>query len=226
VSGWQQFWADPLDGAHLEAEARYFARNLRLLRRFDGTERVLDFGCGAGYVAREIASHVGSVDLWDASPTARRQAAGELRHRNVRVLDDLDPESAIGDRYDLIIVNSVVQYMTERELRCWLYAWSRFLRPLGQVIVADVAFEPPNVPRELAEWVWFCARHGVLLPAVRFAWRSQAKYRAALAGEGLYVHERSAWDGLTVDAGLRLDLADANLTLRKRRATLVLSRPL
>jgi SAM-dependent methyltransferase len=223
VSGWQQFWASPLDGAHLEAEARYFAGNLLRLRRFDGTERVLDFGCGPGYVARQIAPHVGSVDLWDASPTVRRQAASDLRHRNVRVLDGLDPEDAIGDRYDLIIVNSVVQYMTEHELRRWLDAWSRYLRPLGEVVVADVAFQPPHVARELAEWVWFCARHGVLLSAVRFAWRSQARYRAALADEGLHVHDRAAWDELAVDAGLRLELADANLTLRKRRATLVLS---
>jgi SAM-dependent methyltransferase len=224
VSGWQQFWERPLDGEHLEAEARHFARNLRRLRNFDGSEDVLDFGCGHGYVAREIAPRVRSIDLWDASPTVRQQAASELRQPNVHVLDSLDPGAAPAGRYDLIIVNSVVQYMATDELRSWLEAWARLLRPGGVVIVADVAFAPPDVARELVEWAGFCARQRVLIPAVRFAWRSQASYRAALSDEGLHVHDRAVWNRSAADAGLLIEVADANLTLRKRRETLVLSR--
>src|SRR5688572_20531179 len=76
--------------------------------------RVLDFGCGFGFAAELLADRVREVFVWDASANMRRNTLKRLSDRaNCHLLDLSDPAGAPSEpRLDLILVNSVVQYMT------------------------------------------------------------------------------------------------------------------
>ena len=91
-----------------------YVRNLESAIELDQRARVLDFGCGFGFVAELLAPRVGELFLWDASANMRRRARVKVAGcRNIRFLDLSDTQASRRDlRFDLILVNSVVQYMT------------------------------------------------------------------------------------------------------------------
>src|SRR5437773_7360951 len=112
-NAWIDYWERLPPGRLLFApEAAEFARNLQRAIPLNRSMRVLDYGCGYGAVPRLIAEHVKEIAYWDAAAGMRDAAARTLA--NV-------PNAALwqGDRgeFDLIVVNSVVQYMSGAELR-------------------------------------------------------------------------------------------------------------
>lgn len=126
---------------------------------------VLDFGCGEATRARYIASRCAKLYLWDAAASVRDR----LHHRfgsapDIVVLDHLGTEE-LGDRtIDLIVVSSVVQYMTRRDLTEALREFRRLLAPGGRLVIADVI--PPNLGVVHDAWQLFrFARQERFLPA-------------------------------------------------------------
>lgn len=61
------FWDDD-DPWIFEDEARDYVARLRATLPLARDARVLDFGCGFGFVPRLLAPHVGTLAVWDASP--------------------------------------------------------------------------------------------------------------------------------------------------------------
>ena len=102
--------------------------------RIDPRARVLDFGCGFGHVAEMLSSRVEELFLWDASANMRSHARLKLDgQRNIKFLDLSDPKTPPHDLcFDLILVNSVVQYMTLDEFSTWLITVAQMLAPGGR----------------------------------------------------------------------------------------------
>ena len=69
-----------------------------------------------------------------------RRRAGQhvLAYKNACVLDRLDLESQDGPYIDVILVNSVIQYMSAEELSQWLGRWSHMLLPGGSLVISDI----------------------------------------------------------------------------------------
>jgi SAM-dependent methyltransferase len=67
---------------------------------------------------------------------------------------------------DLIVANSVVQYLSSAELERLLALWRRLLAPGGTLIVADII--PPNAGAvaDVVSLLRYAARHGFLLAAL------------------------------------------------------------
>jgi SAM-dependent methyltransferase len=90
---------------------------------------------------------VGHLFLWDAAESMLVRARSHLAgHPNVHFLDlsgSSDPPEDL--RFDLILVNSVVQYMTEDEFLAWLARWREQLAPSGQIVISDLI--PPDHPQ-------------------------------------------------------------------------------
>jgi ubiquinone/menaquinone biosynthesis C-methylase UbiE len=81
----------------------------------------------------------------------------------------LAPEdvSRLPDRsIDLIVANSVVQYLKSEELGSLLALWRRLLSPSGVLIVADVI--PPDVGAlsDVTALLRYAAKHGFLIAAL------------------------------------------------------------
>jgi SAM-dependent methyltransferase len=115
-----------------------------LLRQVpDGASRVLDVGCGAGALARELARRVDRVDAIDRDPTmaalARSSAPGNL---TVVEGDVLTADLPAGG-YDAVVSLSVLHHLPPGPALARMAGW---LRPGG--VLAVVALPRIDLPAE------------------------------------------------------------------------------
>jgi ubiquinone/menaquinone biosynthesis C-methylase UbiE len=105
---------------------------------------VLDYGCGDALYAENVAGLCGQLLLFDAAPRIREALAMRLTGRpGIEVLDAPGVEGLAGASLDLIVVNSVLQYLTREQLADLLELWRVKLKTEGRLVVADVV--PPNI---------------------------------------------------------------------------------
>jgi SAM-dependent methyltransferase len=168
-----------------------------LLRQIPpGAQRVLDVGCGAGTLARRLATVVPQVDAVDRSPAmiaaANGQAPGHVRlHLSDALAVDLP---AAG--YDAVVSSAVLHHLPLEEALPRMALW---LRPGG--VLAAVAVPRVDLPRELPIELAATVTHhglGLVFAALR-----------PLTGAPLLRHEP------THDA---MPIADSALTTRQLRA--------
>jgi len=139
LSIWDSYWEELSEDRGLFREqSDEYVRNLASNIVLDQRARVLDFGCGFGFVAAMLSPRVGQIFLWDASPNMRRRARMNLAgYTNVRFLD-LSNSSTLVLHFDLILVNSVIQYMSHDDFASWLLRWRDLLGTRGRIIISDI----------------------------------------------------------------------------------------
>ncbi len=133
---WTSYWENTnIDSAVEQSNAKFytdaFLKNIPLQTDF----KVMDFGCGSGYVAHALAPAVKEICLWDKS--AKFRALAKLRGKdiaNLSVLDNFPPDKS----FNLIVVHSVIQYMSAEEFKSLLATWHRALAPGGQLVISDI----------------------------------------------------------------------------------------
>jgi SAM-dependent methyltransferase len=128
--------------------------------------RVLDYGCGEAIHADRVAGRAARLVLSDSAPTVRRvlstRFAGEPR---IEVLSPDEVTKLPDGSFDLIVANSLVQYLTSADLDGLLALWRRLLAPGGALVVADVI--PPDVGAlsDVGALLRYAARHGFVFAA-------------------------------------------------------------
>jgi ubiquinone/menaquinone biosynthesis C-methylase UbiE len=128
---------------------------------------VLDYACGEALGASAIAGACAHLIL--AEPAAgvrerlRERFAAETRIR-VCSLDDLAAEPA--GRVDLIVMNSVAQYMTDAQLEAAFATARRLLKPDGSLIVGDIISPDTGPLTDAAALLGFAAGNGFLAAAL------------------------------------------------------------
>jgi SAM-dependent methyltransferase len=225
ADNWPAYWETLPERRIFAVEAADYVARLHARLGLDPAARVLDFGCGFGFVAALLAPRVGHLAAWDAAApmrlATRRRLAGQP---NARVLDEA-PDAA-GGRFDLILVNSVVQYMTAAELDDWLPRWRALLAPGGRLVLSDVITARAPAPlRELAEFVALGARRGALLHALRDGVSALRRYTEARRARPLARLDPAALAPAAAALGLTLTVLERNLAYRSGRSTLVLTAP-
>jgi len=116
-------------------------------------QRVLDAGCGNGYMARRFAEAVGAsgtVYALDSDPQAVRHLEAELESPNLRaVLGDLGKPIPLGDgSLDLVYISAVMHGFTREERQSFVAEVGRLLVPGGLLGIVEIAkhetdFGPP-----------------------------------------------------------------------------------
>ena len=134
----------------------------------------------------------------------------------VLVIGDAEP-------YDLIVVNSVIQYMSARERRLWLCRWRDLLAPGGRIVLSDLVSPRHHVWDDAVSLCRFYAQHGRLTDALRQRFRdlglySRARRMCRLSSVGREELRRDA-----AAAGLAMQLLATNLTYRTHRTAALLS---
>jgi SAM-dependent methyltransferase len=105
---------------------------------------VLDHGCGEALSAARIAARCARLYLCDAAPLVRERLQARFRDNSkIAVLapetvDDL-PKGSL----DLVVANSLLQYLSKDELRDLLRLWRGKLGGGGRLVLADVI--PPDL---------------------------------------------------------------------------------
>lgn len=219
---WHDYWIGTPDSRYLRAEADVFAS--RVIARFelDGDDHVLDFGCGYGHVSEMLATRAGVVWIWDRVESDQATALERIGGGNVEAADLGRIEET--SEADLVIVNSVIQYMTDTELGEWMPRWASMLAPEGRILISDVPTDRSSLFAETIRWFALALRHRVLIETMRFARENAARYRSAREKSALAMHSEARLRELAADAGLRLHREPANLAFQPRRASFVLAR--
>lgn len=171
AGGWLAFW----NGAHsLYVSERH--RRVHYARIADdilalapgAAAQVLDFGCGEALDAPRIAAAVGRLWLAEAAEAPRAALAARLESvPGITVIPaDAVPDLSDGS-LDLIVVNSVAQYLTPAELDGWLAVFRTKLAPGGRLILADIIPPDAGTLDDVKALLAGARKHGFLLHALK-----------------------------------------------------------
>ena len=170
LSDWKAFWDSDhsiyVNAHHKDIHYRAIAEQIAAF--VPGPQaRVLDYGCGEALHAERVAEVAAELFLSDTADGVRaamtRRFAGNPR---IKVLSPKEVEALPDASFELIVSNSVVQYLTQSELEGLLALWRRLLAPGGALIVADVI--PPDVGAlsDISALLRYAAQSGFLLAAL------------------------------------------------------------
>ena len=129
---------------------------------------VLDYACGEALSAAKVAGACAMLILAEPAPGVRGRLIARfapIPKIRVRSLDDLKhmPEQSI----DLVVMNSVVQYMTAEELDAALAVIKRLLKPTGRLVLGDILRPEIGMPTDVYALLRFAAKHGFLKDALK-----------------------------------------------------------
>jgi ubiquinone/menaquinone biosynthesis C-methylase UbiE len=168
--GWREYWNSDtpiyVNGRHRQVHYRRIAEDIERLLT-GPAPRVLDYGCGEALAADRVARRCGHLTLCDGAELVRRRLGERLGHMaNITILAPEELGSIADGSLDLIVVNSVVQYLSREELTGMLALWRRKLSPAGRLVIADVLPHQLNPLTDVTALLRFAAGNGFLLAAM------------------------------------------------------------
>ena len=188
---------------------------------------VLDVGCGEALSADLVAAACGKLILCEAAPTVReklRARFGALA--NLSVVSPEEVEALPDDSFDLVVANSLIQYLSRDELVALLGTWRAKLKPGGKLVIADVI--PPDLGplTDASQLLAFAFRGGFLLAALAGLVRTAfSDYRKLRAQYGLSTYAEAEIAGLIRDAGYDDVRREANFGHNPHRMTFTATSP-
>ena len=128
---------------------------------------VLDYACGEALSATKVAEACGQLYLAEPAPGVRgRLIARFAPNTKIRVRSLEDVRKMAEHSLDLVVMNSVAQYMTPEELDSAFAAIRRLLKQGGRLVLGDVLRPEVGMPRDVIALLRFAARHGFLRDAL------------------------------------------------------------
>ena len=184
---------------------------------------VLDYACGEALSAAKVAEACGKLYLAEPAPGVRGRLIARFAPNTkirVRSLDDLrkmDEKSV-----DLVVMNSVAQYMTPDELDSAFAVIRRLLKPGGRLVVGDILRPEVGMARDVIALLRFAATHGFLKDAViGLAMTALSDYRQLRARVGLHRYSEAEMIAKLAAAGFTGSRAHFNIGHNPWRMTFV-----
>ncbi len=194
-----------------------------MLEHINDGDRVLDYGCGEAAYAERLLRKAGQLTLCEAAPTLReRLSARVAHHRNIAVLSP-DAVAALPDgSFDIVIMHSVSQYLSQKDLGDLLAAFRRLLQPAGRLVIGDVV--QPDIPawKDALALLRFGWRDGFFLAALRGLMRTVfSDYAKLRKNAGLTRYSEPEMTAKLEAAGFRSERALRNIGHLQTRMTFV-----
>jgi ubiquinone/menaquinone biosynthesis C-methylase UbiE len=189
---------------------------------------VLDYACGEALSAVKVADHCAMLILAEPAPGVRGRLIARFAPNTkirVRSLDDLRKmhERSV----DLVVMNSVAQYMTPQELDAAFAVVKRLLKPAGRFVLGDILKPEIGMPTDVYALLRFAARHGFLKDAVKgLASTALSDYRQLRARIGLQRYSEQEMIAKLAACGFTATRARQNIGHNPWRMTFVARLPL
>jgi len=186
-------------------------------------EVVLDYACGEALFAAKVADSCGMLILAEPAPGVRGRLIARFAPNTkirVRSLDDVGKMST--ESVDLVVMNSVAQYMTPEELDSALALIRRLLKPSGRLVLGDVLQPQVGMFRDVLALLRFAARHGFLKDAlVGLISTALSDYRQLRSRLGLARYSEADMTAKLAAAGFTASRAHTNIGHNPWRMTFV-----
>jgi len=171
MKSWLDFWNAPnaiyVSRRHQEA---HYAKILGGIRRFvpaGGAAVVLDWGCGDALAADDLAQTCRTLLLYDRADSTRSRLLAHYAGRpKIRVLDDAELGEVAPASVDLIVVNSVVQYLDRRQFGEALRLFHRLLKRDGTLLLGDIIAPDTPLVGHVTTFLRFAWRNGFFVAAI------------------------------------------------------------
>lgn len=230
MNPWRQFWGRAhriyVNDRHRAVHYRQVADDvISVLPQREGAI-VLDYGCGDALEAPRVAARVGRLYLFDAVPeVVARLHTRFAGHANITVIGEIELTELALRSIDLVIVNSVVQYLQPAELSAMLARARRLLCGDGMLIVADVIDPDSGAVADVASLLRCAAGNGFLLAALGgLAATFFSDYRRLRHSVGLARYREAEFLHLLEQAGFAASRRPKNFGFNPQRMTF-LARP-
>jgi ubiquinone/menaquinone biosynthesis C-methylase UbiE len=184
---------------------------------------VLDYACGEALSAARVAEACGQLILAEPAPGVRGRLIARFAPNTkirVRSLDDLRkmPEKSV----DLVVMNSVTQYMTSAELDAAFAVIKRLLKPGGRLVVGDILRPEVGMERDVIALLRFAAAHGFLRDAlIGLVSTALSDYRQLRTKVGLQRYGEAEMAAKLAASGFTASRAHANIGHNPWRMTFV-----
>jgi SAM-dependent methyltransferase len=224
ITDWLAFWDSShsiyVNARHKDVHYRLIAKEIAALVPGADT-RVLDYGSGEALHADLVAQVAGELLLCEAAPGVREALA--QRFAGNAKIDVLAPHEAARlpeHSLDLVVLHSVLQYLTPTAANALFSLFHRLLKPGGILVVGDVI--GPEVPAatDAMALLRFGSANGFLLDAawglVRTMFSHYSRLRAQL---GLTRYAKTAMIEKLSAAGFEAQLAPHNIGHNQARWT-------
>lgn len=222
AADWLEFWNGAhriyVNDRHRDVHYARVAADIRaLVPRPDAV--VVDWGCGDALAAADVAAATGELVLCDAAENTRSRVAARFAgSRKIRVVSPAELVAAYAGRVDLMVVNSVLQYLQEPSLDALLADAGRLLRPGGVLVVADVIPPEDDLVGDVKNLLATGWRHGFFLAALAgLVATFFSPYRKLRTRVGLARHAEAEMIARLERAGFRAERMRPNLGFDQRR---------
>ncbi len=171
---WRRFWSGQhriyVNERHRQVHYRQVAADLRSIVQEWGGERrprFLDYGCGEALEAARLAELCQRLYLYDAAgPVRERLEQRYAGHPTIVVLDPVALDGLGAGGVDIIVANSVIQYLGGEELAAILDRCRGWLGADGLLVLADVVPPGGNLVADVKGLLLTALRHGFLAAAL------------------------------------------------------------
>jgi SAM-dependent methyltransferase len=203
---WITFWDNPhsiyVNARHFDVHYRDIADGTcRLLPR-QGL-RVLDYGCGEALHADRVAAKAAKLYLCETAASVRSRLAQRFAgNAAVAIVTPEDVARMPDGSLDVVVANSVVQYLSSAELDRLLALMRRLIAAGGVLIVGDVIGPDATPLNDAMALLRYAARNGFLLAAVIGLIRTVfSDYRAVRARLGIACYSEAEFTARLTAAG-------------------------
>jgi 2-polyprenyl-3-methyl-5-hydroxy-6-metoxy-1,4-benzoquinol methylase len=150
LPNWISYWSENprLFGIVMEQSTGYFAQSLARKSILKPGLRILDFGCGPGYLTKHLTETCNSYVGVDISENYIQTCKALFKNKPNYQFACLYPQedtsglataNLVAHSFDLIIINSVIQYFSSKKMVLELLEnCKKLLTPNGTILLADV----------------------------------------------------------------------------------------
>jgi ubiquinone/menaquinone biosynthesis C-methylase UbiE len=184
---------------------------------------VLDYACGEALSAAKVADACGKLYLAEPAPGVRgRLIARFAPNTKIRVRSLEDVRKMTEQSVDLVVMNSVAQYMTPEQLDSAFAVICRLLKPSGRLVVGDILRPEVGMARDVLALLKFAGTHGFLKDALYgLASTALSDYRQLRTRVGLQRYGEDEMIKKLATAGFSASRAPANIGHNPWRMTFV-----
>jgi SAM-dependent methyltransferase len=225
MKSWLDFWNAPnaiyVSRRHQEAHYAKVAGGIDGFVPAGGDAVVLDWGCGDAFMANALAQTCRALLLYDrAEATRGRLMAAHSGSAKIRVLDEAALE-ALGDAsIDLIVVNSVVQYLSVAQFAAALQLFHRLLKHDGTLLLGDIIAPDTPFVGHVTTFLRFAWQNGFFIAAlVGLARNFVSPYRKLRRDAGYACYTQTQLLGLLAAHGFVGERLASNIAVSQLRAS-------